>query len=227
MDTETGVGSERAARPPSAANAGLSSSAERVLTVALELFAVHGYDGTSLQLIADHLGVTKAAVYYHFRAKNEILTALLQPALLDLQQLLDQVATPPRTHAQRTERLTAFIDYLIRYRRVTFLCQDAGALVEPAVREHGAALQQRVQVLITSERPDDADAVTRLWAAAALHGLYAAMVSSPDAPSQWLRSELTTLGEHMIAGYRKAHKRQGTPAGAAPQDETPTKVGHA
>ncbi len=204
--------SDGAARTSRATAASMSGSAQRVLSTAAELFAAHGYDGTSLQLIADHLGVTKAAVYYHFRTKNELLLALIEPALRDLQQLLDQVAEPPRTNAQRTERLNAFIDYLIRYRGVTFLCQDAGALGEPTVRQHGHELQQRAQTLLTSEHPDDGDAITRLWGAAALQGLYAAMVSSPDAPPQWLRSELTTLGQHMIAGYRKAQKRHSTPA---------------
>ncbi|MBL7255370.1 TetR/AcrR family transcriptional regulator [Paractinoplanes lichenicola] len=51
---------------------------DRVLAVALELFAQQGYQVTSLREIADRLGVTKAAVYFHFRTKQEILTALLR-----------------------------------------------------------------------------------------------------------------------------------------------------
>ncbi|MBU2667069.1 TetR/AcrR family transcriptional regulator [Actinoplanes bogorensis] len=51
---------------------------ERVLSVALELFARQGYQATSLREISERLGVTKAAVYFHFRTKPEILTALLR-----------------------------------------------------------------------------------------------------------------------------------------------------
>jgi AcrR family transcriptional regulator len=53
---------------------------ERILEVARELFTEQGYDGTSLREIADRLGFTKAALYYHFQSKEEILLALLEPA---------------------------------------------------------------------------------------------------------------------------------------------------
>ncbi|MHA6762299.1 TetR/AcrR family transcriptional regulator [Streptacidiphilus sp. PAMC 29251] len=49
----------------------------RILDVALELFAEHGYDKTSLREIADRLGVTKAALYYHFRTKEDILAGIV------------------------------------------------------------------------------------------------------------------------------------------------------
>src|ERR1700759_5383065 len=49
---------------------------ERILDVALELFTEQGYDKTSLRQIADRLGFTQAAIYYHFAAKQDILVAL-------------------------------------------------------------------------------------------------------------------------------------------------------
>ena len=49
---------------------------ERILDVALELFNEHGYDKTSLREIAEQLGVTKAALYYHFEKKEDILLEL-------------------------------------------------------------------------------------------------------------------------------------------------------
>jgi AcrR family transcriptional regulator len=49
----------------------------RILDVALELFVEHGYDKTSLREIADRLGVTKAALYYHFRTKEDILAGIV------------------------------------------------------------------------------------------------------------------------------------------------------
>lgn len=52
------------------------STRERILDVALELFTEQGYDKTSLREIADRLGVTKAALYYHFERKEDILFAL-------------------------------------------------------------------------------------------------------------------------------------------------------
>jgi AcrR family transcriptional regulator len=49
---------------------------EQILDVALELFSEQGYDNTSLREIAERLGVTKAALYYHFKSKGDILMAL-------------------------------------------------------------------------------------------------------------------------------------------------------
>jgi AcrR family transcriptional regulator len=49
---------------------------ERILKVALTLFNEQGYDKTSLREIAEHLDVTKAALYYHFERKEDILVEL-------------------------------------------------------------------------------------------------------------------------------------------------------
>ena len=49
---------------------------ERILDVALDLFTTKGFDKTSLREIADELGFTKAALYYHFASKDDILLAL-------------------------------------------------------------------------------------------------------------------------------------------------------
>ena len=74
---------------------------ELIRAAALELFARHGVAGTSLQMIATELGVTKAAVYYHFHAREDIVRAVLAPAfdgfaamLVDAEQV--PVAQRPR-----------------------------------------------------------------------------------------------------------------------------------
>lgn len=61
----------------------------RILAVAIELFAARGYAGTSIRDITDRLDITKAALYYHFTSKEEILTALVSPFREDLRALLD------------------------------------------------------------------------------------------------------------------------------------------
>src|SRR5262245_47585946 len=60
-----------------------------VLETARRLFHEHGYDATSLQQIADAMGVTKANVYYYFRTKAAILEAILEPMAVALSGLLD------------------------------------------------------------------------------------------------------------------------------------------
>ncbi|WP_231750959.1 TetR/AcrR family transcriptional regulator, partial [Mycobacterium sp. NAZ190054] len=61
----------------------------RVLDVALTLFTRHGYAGTSLQMIADEMGVTKGALYYHFRAREDLLRALVAPLVEQLRARID------------------------------------------------------------------------------------------------------------------------------------------
>src|SRR5580658_10297690 len=65
---------------------------QQILDTAQRLFAELGYDATSLQMIADEMGLTKAAVYYHFRAKSDILRAAMQPGIQRLEALLDEAA---------------------------------------------------------------------------------------------------------------------------------------
>src|SRR5258707_15510965 len=56
----------------------------RILDAALDVFSEHGFEGSSLQQIADRLGLTKAALYYHFRSNDELLEALVKPATDEL-----------------------------------------------------------------------------------------------------------------------------------------------
>jgi len=61
---------------------------QRILDVSAELFVEQGYDATSLREIAERLGLTKAALYYHFSSKDQIFRALLEPGNVLLTELL-------------------------------------------------------------------------------------------------------------------------------------------
>jgi AcrR family transcriptional regulator len=52
------------------------STRERILDVALELFVEQGIDKTSLREIAERMGFSKAALYYHFASKDDMVMAL-------------------------------------------------------------------------------------------------------------------------------------------------------
>jgi AcrR family transcriptional regulator len=65
-----------ASRDQGNGNEASASTRERILDVALELFTDQGFDGTSMREIAERLGISKPAIYYHFASKEEILMAL-------------------------------------------------------------------------------------------------------------------------------------------------------
>ena len=58
-----------------------SSTKQRILGIARELFARQGYTGTSIADIARELGTSTAALYYHFPSKADILRALIAEPL--------------------------------------------------------------------------------------------------------------------------------------------------
>ncbi|WP_026239947.1 TetR/AcrR family transcriptional regulator [Parafrankia discariae] len=67
----------------------------RILSAAVELFAERGYAGTSVRDISERLGVTKAALYYHFSSKETILDALISPFVSRLGQLVELARQDP------------------------------------------------------------------------------------------------------------------------------------
>jgi AcrR family transcriptional regulator len=62
-----------------------------ILTVASELFTEQGYEATSLREIAERLGITKAALYYHFPSKDDILRALVEPVMGVVRELVERL----------------------------------------------------------------------------------------------------------------------------------------
>jgi AcrR family transcriptional regulator len=64
----------------------------RILEVATELFYARGYAGTSIRDIAEALGLTKGALYYHFAGKEALLDAMVAPLFDGLERLTQRVA---------------------------------------------------------------------------------------------------------------------------------------
>ncbi|HVV13807.1 TetR/AcrR family transcriptional regulator [Amycolatopsis sp.] len=66
-----------------------SDTRERIQQIALDLFVEQGYEKTSLREIAEQLDVTKAALYYHFRTKEDIVASVLDDLAASLDEVLD------------------------------------------------------------------------------------------------------------------------------------------
>ncbi|HVT63776.1 MAG TPA: TetR/AcrR family transcriptional regulator [Mycobacteriales bacterium] len=83
----------------------------------MDLFADHGVSGTSLQMIADRMGVTKAAVYHQFHTKDEIVLAVAEREFCELEAALELAeAETSREHARQV-LLEEVIGVAVRRRR--------------------------------------------------------------------------------------------------------------
>lgn len=93
-----------------------SAARRRTVGSALALFAEHGVGGTSLQMIADDQGLTKAAVYHQFRTKDEIALAVLEVQLEPLERAMAEVRAEPAGPGRRDHLLAAIIDVVVANR---------------------------------------------------------------------------------------------------------------
>jgi AcrR family transcriptional regulator len=95
----------------------------RVIEAALGLFAEHGISGTSLQMIADAIGVTKAAVYHQYNTKEEIVLAVAQVVLAGLEAAVI-AAEAERSRSRAREVLIAhMITLAVERRRMASVLQ--------------------------------------------------------------------------------------------------------
>ena len=115
---------------------------QAALTAARTLFVRQGYDATSLQAIADEMGVTKANVYYYFRTKAEILEALLAPMADALDRLLDAAERLPHGAARAELMTVGFVDQVVTAHRTL----GAVNLGDPALRRD-LAIARRLEAL--------------------------------------------------------------------------------
>ncbi|MFC8847506.1 MULTISPECIES: TetR/AcrR family transcriptional regulator [unclassified Micromonospora] len=83
---------------------------ERIKAVALELFTEQGYEKTSLREIAERLDVTKAALYYHFKSKDEIVSSFVEDQLDRMDALIAWSDEQPATLATRRELIARYAD---------------------------------------------------------------------------------------------------------------------
>lgn len=80
---------------------------------ALKLFAVHGVSGTSLQMIADEVGVTKAAVYYHYKTKDDLVVGVVAPFLDRVSDVLEAASARRGRRAQVEAVLDGLVDLVV------------------------------------------------------------------------------------------------------------------
>lgn len=101
----------------------------RTLRAALELFAEHGVSATSYQMIADAVGVTKAAIYHQFKTKDELVLAVAELELSRLEDALEAAESLDDRDEAREFLLNRVIDHAIDHRRAANTLQFDPVLV--------------------------------------------------------------------------------------------------
>ncbi|NKY59283.1 helix-turn-helix transcriptional regulator [Nocardia flavorosea] len=114
----------------------------------MELFSEQGYEKTSLPQIAERLGVTKAALYYHFRTKEDIVASLSDDVRRGIDELIAWAEATPPGHARTAEILDRYGALLHDTGRemVRFMHEN-----QPAFRELGFGAGLRCQFRVIAD----------------------------------------------------------------------------
>jgi AcrR family transcriptional regulator len=170
----------------------------RILHAALDLFADHGVSGTSLQMIADAVGVTKAAVYHKFKTKEEIVIAVAEMELATLENALEAAEAQADSVGARKVLLTEVVGMAVERRRWVRALQNDPVMVR-LLGEHEPFrnLITRLYAILLNEADDTEARIS----AALFSGAIAGTVINPlvdDIDDDTLRSVLIHLTARMF-----------------------------
>ncbi|CAM2770818.1 TetR/AcrR family transcriptional regulator [Mycobacterium intermedium] len=174
-----------------------SAAQTRILDAALKLIAEHGVGGTSLQMIADAVGVTKAAVYHQFKTKEQIVVALTERELGGLEEALEAAEAHDNFPQAREVLLRRVIDMAIERRGAASTLQFDPVVVRLlAEQEQFQAFIRRLYGVLVDDTSEDARV-----SAAVLSGAIAVGVMHPlvaDVDDDTLRAQLLRITHRLI-----------------------------
>lgn len=149
----------------------------QVLATALELFRTQGYEGTSLRQIAERLGMTKAAVYYHFPAKEHIVLELTRPFIDGMADLVSRARDgrgKTDLRHRRNALIDGYLDLLLEHLEVVnLLAADPGTQLHPDIGQRARALGTALQSELAGPDGGEDDRVRAACAVAALSAVAA------------------------------------------------------
>jgi len=163
-------GTDTAERPAGGFGAPRTDTRSRVQKIALELFAEQGYEKTSLREIAERLSVTKAALYYHFKSKEDIVHSFTDDYFAAIDGLVDWAKDQPQTDATRREILQRYVRIVLGGSEVfRFLHQNqASVQAMEAGKDRFARFRGRLDALVDVIAGPDAPLRDRVRATAAV-----------------------------------------------------------
>jgi AcrR family transcriptional regulator len=167
----------------------------RLIDAAVALFTRHSFAGTSLQMIADELGFTKAAIYHHFRTREQLLAAVLEPMLDELATVVDSAESKRTAHARAEHMLSSYATLAVRNRGlVAVLATDPSVAAALGERAEWGDLIKRQLALLADVDPGPAGEIR---AAVVFAGIAAA------AGPTWGNFDDDALREHLVEAGRR------------------------
>jgi AcrR family transcriptional regulator len=195
------VAASAAATASAATTAAPADTRARILDVTLELFTEHGFEGTTLQQIADRLGFTKAALYYHFRSKDDLLQALIAPVVAEVDALLSAHEDEPDTPAERRRFMVEYLDCLLGQRRlIAYMASDIAIVAHPLIAAGARERQKRVMARLVDDELNFREQVRVI---AAFRGISGAIANYPDADTAELRAALIDVAKDLLRPRRR------------------------
>ena len=174
-----------------------SPARTRVLDAALDLFARHGVSGTSLQMIADGVGITKAAVYHQFRTKDNVVLAVTERELGRLAPALEEAEAHSDGPQARDALLVHAIEMAVRDRRLVRTLQFDPVVVRLlAEHEPFQLFMDRLYRVLLGGADED-----RRIEGAMLSGAISSAVMHPlvaDVEDETLRIKLTAMSRRLL-----------------------------
>jgi AcrR family transcriptional regulator len=160
-----------AAAPGGSAGAGergrRGDTRARIQEVALELFAEQGYEQTSLREIAERLGVTKAALYYHFKSKEDIVHSFTDDYLAEFDSLVEWALQQPQGPSTRRAVIERYADIVQRGTEV-FRFMERNQAAFQGGKQRFDAFRPRLFALVEIMTGPDPDLRSRVRATMAL-----------------------------------------------------------
>ncbi|MEU7650168.1 TetR/AcrR family transcriptional regulator [Streptomyces huasconensis] len=153
---------------------------QRIQDVALELFAAQGYEKTSLREIAEHLEVTKAALYYHFKTKEAILTSIFEDLTRPIDELIEwghQQPQPPSLEV-RQQVLRRYSEILVHAAPLFRFMQENQATMRDL--KAGESFKERMFGLHEILKDPDAPMADQVRCFSALFTMHAGMFVLKD-----------------------------------------------
>jgi AcrR family transcriptional regulator len=186
------------------ADTGATDTRARLVDVAVGLFMRHSFAGTSLQMIADAMGLTKAAIYHHFRTREQLLAAVVEPIFDQLRTIIATAEAQRGRHARAEHMLHGYAALAVANRALfAILAGDPSVAKSLHGHPEWSALIERQLALLADVEPGAAGRVKATVVLAGMAGAVGPTLVNLDEDE--LREHLVEAGRRTLGLRRPQH----------------------